>query len=159
MDHFQYRGDGLFAEVTAQAGSVFELSEVSRGAAFGDLDNDGDTDVVVVNNNGPVRLLLNQIGQDRNWVGLRLASQGRDMLGAEVVISRAGGTPVWRRAHTDSSYASASDPRVLIGLGDASEVGRVEVRWPDGTVEEWPEVRAGHYETLRQGEGRLIDDK
>ncbi len=148
---------GHFEEVTSEAGSVFELSELSRGAAFGDVDNDGDTDVVVVNNGGPVRLLLNQVGQDRNWVGLRLKSHGRDALGAEVVISPAdGGAPIWRRAHTDGSYASASDPRVLVGLGDAGDAVGVEVRWPDGTVEEWPGVEAGRYTTLRQGAGTVV---
>ena len=78
------------------------------------------------------------------------------MLGAEVLISRAGGDPVWRRVHTDGSYASASDSRVLAGLGDEGDVDRIEVRWPDGTLEEFTDVDTGRYETLRQGEGRLI---
>ncbi|MCP4200485.1 MAG: CRTAC1 family protein [bacterium] len=151
------RGAGRFEEVTARAGIVLELSEVSRGAAFGDVDNDGDTDVVVVNNNGPVRLLLNQIGQDRSWVGLRLEGRGRDMLGAEVLISPQGRPASWRRVHTDGSYASASDPRVLVGLGDAVAVGRIEARWPDGAAEEWLDIEAGSYTTLRQGEGSPLD--
>jgi hypothetical protein len=81
------------------------------------------------------------------------------MLGAEVVISRAGKAPIWRRVHTDGSYVSANDPRVLVGLGDVGDVGRVEVRWPDGIVEEWPDIEAGRYTTLHQGEGELIVDR
>ena len=65
-------GDGRFADVTAQAGPALALSEVSRGAAFGDIDNDGDTDVVIANAEGPVRLLINEIADDRSWLGLRL---------------------------------------------------------------------------------------
>ncbi len=156
---FRNPGTGKFEEITSQAGKVFELSEVSRGAAFGDVDNDGDTDVVVVNNNGPVRLLLNKIGrvgQNRPWVGVRAVGKDRDMLGAEVIVSRSEGPLLLRRVNTDGSYASASDPRVLVGLGEANNVRRVEVRWPDGTVEEWDGVKAGQYTTLRQGEGRVL---
>jgi len=84
-------------------------------------------------------------------------------LGAEVVVS-AGKKVAWRRVHTDGSYASANDPRVLLGLGDAQNAGennldRLEVRWPDGTLEEWSGVETGQYETLRQGEGTLINGK
>ena len=67
---FANLGDGHFADVSADSGTVFSLSEVSRGVAFGDIDNDGDTDLVVVNNNGPARLLLNQVGNRNPWLGL-----------------------------------------------------------------------------------------
>ena len=144
-----------FEEVSGRAGAVFELSEVSRGAAFGDVDNDGDTDVLVTNNAGPARLLINRVGQDRRWLGLRLVGGGveRDMLGAWVGVHRPGATALWRRVRTGGSYASAGDPRVLVGLGDSPEVSRVEVRWPDGRRETWPTPEVGRYTTLRQGEG------
>jgi hypothetical protein len=154
---FRNSGTGKFEEITSQAGKVFELSEVSRGAAFGDMDNDGDTDVVVVNNNGPVRLLLNQVKQNRPWVGVRAVGKGRDMLGAEVIVSRSQAPPLWRRVHTDGSYASASDPRVLVGLGAANEASGVVIRWPDGTTEKWSSIEAGQYTTLSQGDGRPIE--
>ena len=159
---FHNLGDGSFADVTAEAGAVFESSEVSRGAAFGDIDNDGDLDVVAVNSNAPTRLLLNQVGQDRSWLGLRLVAHNRDALGAQVLIHRPGAAPIWRHVHTDGSYASARDPRVLAGLGPGlgaganAAVSHVEVRWPDGTGERWADVRAGEYQTLVQGKGDAI---
>ena len=127
---FHNLGGGRFADVTAEAGAAFALSEVSRGAAFGDLDNDGDIDVVVTNNAGPVRLLVNEVGSRNRWLGLRLVGGDppRDMLGARVGVFRAGGPPLWRRARTDGSYASAHDPRVLVGLGSAASVERVAGR-------------------------------
>jgi hypothetical protein len=153
---FHNLGDGQFEEVSSASGEVFELSEVSRGAAFGDIDNDGDIDVVVGNSNGPVRLLLNQEGQKRSWLGLDLRQGDSHGLGAEVVVRRTDGVTVPRRVHTDGSYASASDPRVLIGLGDATSIDSVEVHWPDGSRERWTGIEVRRYTTLRQGEGQKI---
>jgi hypothetical protein len=140
-------------EVSAHAGPVFAQTEVSRGTAFGDVDNDGDTDVLILNNNGPARLLLNQIGNRQHWLGLRLvgAKEKRDMLGARVEILRKNKSSVWRRARTDGSYASANDPRILVGLGTADTVDAVRVHWPDGRMEAWNNVEVDRYTTLRQG--------
>ena len=165
-------GDGTFEDVTSQAGPALELSEVSRGAAFGDVDNDGDTDVVVANAEGPVRLLVNEMGQDRPWLGLRLVGDPpggprgggrpgrngiRDMPGARVEIVREGAPTLWRRARADGSYASANDPRVLAGLGDgAAPPALMRVTWPSGAVEEWSDVPIGRYTTLVQGTGRPL---
>jgi len=146
---------GVFEDVSARAGPAFELSEVGRGAAFGDVDNDGDTDVLVVNNAGPVRLLINRVGQDRRWIGLRLVTRdGRDALGAWAGVFASDGTTRFRRVRTAGSYASANDPRVLFGLGDATRVERVEVRWPDGSAEQWSDLPIDRYATLAQGTGR-----
>jgi hypothetical protein len=152
---FHNLGNGRFEETTSAAGDVFELSEVSRGAAFGDIDNDGDVDVVIGNSNGPVRLLLNQRGQDRAWLGIEVKTGGRHALGAIVLVSRTDGTVVSRRVHTDGSYASASDPRVLIGLGNAPTIAWIEVRWPDGLREKWTDVKPGRYTVLKRGQGRV----
>ncbi|MCY4028517.1 MAG: ASPIC/UnbV domain-containing protein, partial [Acidobacteria bacterium] len=129
---------------------------VSRGAAFGDVDNDGDTDVVVANDAGPVRLLINGIGNRNSWLGLRLlgSEAPRDMLGARVAIVLADGSTLWRRARSDGSYASANDPRVLAGLGPSAESPLVRVTWPSGRVEEWGDVPVGRYTTLTEGTGR-----
>jgi hypothetical protein len=151
---FRNLGDARFEDVTDRAGSVFTLSEVSRGAAFGDVDNDGDVDVVIVNNGGALRLLINEVGHDRSWVGLRLVDgSGRDALGAWVGVVPAGASPRWRRVRTAGSYASSHDPRVLVGLGDAASVERVEVVWPDGVRETFDGPPVGRYTELRQGGG------
>ena len=153
---FRNAGGGRFDDVTAEAGVVFGLSEVSRGAAFGDVDNDGDTDVVVANDAGLARLLVNEVGNRRHWIGLRLVgSDGkRDMLGARVVVLRADGSSLWRRARADGSYASANDPRVLVGLGESTEPVRVQVFWPSRRVEEWDDLPLDRYTTLKEGSGR-----
>ncbi|MEM7355335.1 MAG: CRTAC1 family protein, partial [Acidobacteriota bacterium] len=152
-------GTGVrFAEVTSQAGKVFELSEVSRGVAAGDVDNDGDADILLLNNNGPVRLLINQVGHAKPWIGLRLVAGEPDIdqLGAWVGVYRAGGSPIWRRVTTGGSFLSASDPRVLVGLGDSPRVERVVVRWPGGEQEQW-QPEANRYTTLRRGSGRPVE--
>jgi len=153
---FRNLGGARFEAATDRAGRVFELSEVSRGAAFGDVDNDGDTDVLVANAAGPVRLLLNRVGNGSHWLGLRLVDPAlrRDAFGARVEVVRPGGSSLWRRARADGSFASANDPRVLVGLGDSPAVSLIRVFWPDGEVEEWTDVPTGRYTTLTQGEGR-----
>ena len=137
-------GNGRFEEVSASAGAAFLLSEVGRGAAFGDIDNDGDTDIVISNNNGAVRLLINNVGNRKHWLGLQLVP------GARVAIVRKTGPTLWRRARVDGSYASANDPRVLVGLGDSTEAPTVRVTWPDGRTEEWPNVAIDRYTTLTE---------
>jgi enediyne biosynthesis protein E4 len=169
---------GRFAEVSAAAGPAFELLEVSRGAAFGDIDNDGDVDILVTNNGGPVRLLLNdtmpvrpwgrasalQAEPDReasgglaqgaaHWIQIALRSDSGNRLGAgaRVGITRGGEPVLWRRSRTDGSYLSASDGRVHAGLGRASRVDGFIVEWPDGLREAFPGTPADRLVTLRRG--------
>ncbi len=152
---FHNIGSDRFEDVTATAGSVFELSEVSRGLAFGDIDNDGDTDVLLENCNGRARLLINTISTANHWVGLRLVGgePPRDQIGAWVGVHREDKPVLWRRVRTDGGYASANDPRLLVGLGNDAAVDRVEVHWPDGSVEEWTGVAVDRYTTLTMGGG------
>ena len=153
---FRNLGNGRFDEVTRRSGPVFELSEVSRGAAFGDVDNDGDADVLVTNNDGRARLLINEVGHRNRWMGLRLVGGAgrRDMPGARVGVFRDEGPPLWRRARADGSYASANDPRVLVGLGGAVTVRRVRVVWPSGREEDWTDLPVNRWLTLEEGTGK-----
>lgn len=148
-------GSGRFEDVSGRAGSVFSLLEVGRGAAFGDIDNDGAIDVVLVNNSGPARLLMNNVGHRKPWIGFRMMGDKyhRDMLGTRVAVFRHGAPTLWRRVHTDGGYCSSSDPRVLFGLGDASEITKVQAHWVSGRMEEWTGVPLRKYTTLREGSG------
>jgi hypothetical protein len=159
---------GGFEDVTARAGAIFQRASVGRGAAFGDLDNDGRTDVVVANNSGPAELLMNEFVNGNHWIGIRAVSAAdvgraepnprghavRDAVGARVGIVRADGSTLWRRARAEGSYASANDPRVLAGLGRFATVTRVRIVWPDGRSEEWYDVPVDRYTMLEQGTGR-----
>ena len=158
MTNDLYRGDGRgrFEQVSEEGGAPFASMRVSRGAAVGDIDNDGDPDVVIGNDAGPLELLVND-GRNRNhWIGLRLLDTAgrRDMLGTRVTVERADGVTLHRRARSDGSYASASDPRVLAGLGSSSAPPRVRIRWPDGTVQDVGEVPVDRWTTVRQGRPR-----
>lgn len=160
---FHNNGRGGFTEIVAAAGDAFARLEVSRGTAFGDLDNDGDTDILFCNNNGRARLLLNQVGSQNRWFGARLldAKANRDALGARVEIVRektAQGNPpsLWRRARTDGGYLSAHDARLLVGLGNDARVAAVRVTWVSGNVEEWKNPPLGRYLTLREGTAPAI---
>jgi hypothetical protein len=153
---FHGLGGGKFEDATARAGDFITHPAVGRGVAMGDIDNDGDSDLLVTYNNGPVQLLENLGGQDHSWLGLRLVggTPQRDMVGAEVTAKLSDGRTVCRRAHTDGSYASASDPRILLGLGNGTTVSSLSVRWPDGKVEAFPVPATGKYTTLVAGKGQ-----
>ena len=149
-------GNGRFEDVSTKAGDAFALSEVGRGLAIADLDNDGGMDFVVANNNGRLRIFLNKVGGLRPWVGLRVLTGNRDAYGARVELRRHGGRTLWRRVHSDGSYLSASDPRLVIGLGEASKIDELVVHWVDGTVERFPPPTLRSYTTIAQGSGMLV---
>ena len=148
-------GGARFVDVSANGGSAFQSAEVNRGAAFGDVDNDGDVDVLVTTNGGPARLLLNHAANERDWLQVRLhgVADSRDGLGARVGVRRPDGTVLWRRAHTDGSYLSASDSRVHFGLGPNARIRDVVVEWRRGSRERWSNLRANQIVTVKQGTG------
>ena len=152
---YRNTGGGRFEDVSSRAGAAFKIADVGRGVAFGDLDNDGNTDILVANTNGKLRLLMNHASNQNHWVGLRLVGglKIRDMVGARVEIIRDGVPSIWRRARADGSYASSNDPRVLTGLGPSASSPRVKVTWPSGRVESFASVPIDRYTTLVEGAG------
>lgn len=129
----QYR-QRRFVDVSPSSGDVFRETWASRGAAFGDLDNDGDLDVVVTTCDGPAYLLRNEGGNRNRWIGVELhgTTANRPGLGAEIVLVTQSGRRHYNTSTTAGSYFSASDPRVFFGLGQEAGVRELRIRWPGG---------------------------
>lgn len=131
-------GPERFEEVLPRGGTAALLVHASRGAAFGDLDNDGGVDVVVVNRDAPTYVLSNRLVGRGDWLLVRVLDEhGRDAIGASLTL-RAGGRVLRREVRTALGYASASDPRVHFGLGTGTTIEDLEVQWVDGGVESVP---------------------
>jgi hypothetical protein len=139
---YRNTGNGRFDEIGARAGEVFELSGVGRGAAFGDMDNDGDVDVLVFNSNGPARLLINEIGSLEPWIGFQ-GTPGAGLLAIDADAARQA-----HRFATDGSYASANDSRVILGAGFAAEGVRYQKIRGDGKKTVLQGLAPRHYYTL-----------
>ena len=132
---------------------------VSRSVIVGDLDNDGDADAIVTNNESPVQILFNRVGQDAFWIGFRLQDvHGRDALGATITLQNGDSSQhseQHKQVRTDGGYLSARDPRALFGLGNTEpEAVQVQVLWPSQRCELWEGLAAGSYHVLTEGEGK-----
>ncbi len=123
--------EGKLKNVSAAAGPVFSRAFPARGLAIGDFDNDGRPDVLVGNNGGPPLLLRNNVSNSNHWLGIRLEGTrcNRDAIGAKITWS-AGGVTRHRLKNNGGSYLSSHDPRELLGLGPATKVDWLEIRWP-----------------------------
>lgn len=137
-------GQGQFVEVLDDE-FVLDI-EVSRGVAFADLDNDGDIDVLVANNGGPLRVFENVKADGNNWIGLTV--KDRDSYAIHAKLSIVGEPCVSRIVRTDGSYASANDPRVVFGLGKTVEEPKISVTWPDGEAQTFGPLAINQYHVL-----------
>ena len=144
-----------FQEVPPATGSGLALVILARGAAFGDLFNDGHIDVVLNNMDSVPALLRNVVKNGNHWIALKLvggAKSPRDAIGAAVLLT-AGGVRQRADVVSGGSYGSSSDPRVHFGLGPASKIERVEIRWPDGKKEDFAVSGVDRIVTVVEGQG------
>ena len=133
---FHNQGNGTFQEVSLHAGPYFQGAAVSRGALFGDYDNDGGIDMLVTQSNGPVTLLRNETGAQHNWIRIKTVGviSNRNGIGTRVTLSAGGHTQI-REINPGASYLSSHDARLHFGLGINTKVDRLEVRWRSGVVQ------------------------
>jgi hypothetical protein len=151
---FLNMGKGQFQEVSREAGPWFAIPHVGRGAAFGDLDNDGDLDILLIPNEGPASLLINDGANRGNWLQIRLIGRrsNRDGIGARIDVTADQRT---QRAEVRSaySYCSANDLRAHFGLGAATRASKVEIHWPSGQVDTFTDLAANRVYTITEGQG------
>jgi enediyne biosynthesis protein E4 len=155
---FRNLGNGKFEELTDQAGPAILEPHASRGAAFGDFDNDGDVDVLILNLNEPPSLLRNDVTGANHWIKLKLigTKSNRSAIGARVTARYAGKLQV-QEVLSQASFYSVNDLRLHFGLGTAEKVD-LEIRWPNGTVEKIPNAPRDRFLTIKEGAGIVKND-
>src|SRR5499427_2032520 len=148
-------GDSRFADVTDRLGPPATTPKAGRGAAFGDFDNDGQIDVAIANVNDQPDLFRLKGDPANHWITVKLVGvqSNRDAIGARV-HAVAGGVQQWQEVRGGGSYLSQNDFRVHFGLGAATRVDRLDVRWPNGLEESWERLDVDRFHTLKEGSGR-----
>jgi enediyne biosynthesis protein E4 len=156
---FRNLGDGRFEELIEEAGPGVAAAHSSRGCAFGDFDNDGDVDVLVMNMNEPPSLLRNDVSGDGHWLKVLLTGvqSNRSAIGARVTVRYAGRTQA-QEVTAQSSFYSANDRRLHFGLGTATAAD-LTIRWPNGGMEEIRSVPANQLVVIREGAGIVRKEK
>ena len=150
---FRNLGGGRFEPATAKLGAEFNRPIVARGAAYGDIDRDGDLDVLLTSNHGPAYLFRNDGGNRNRWLCVRTVGtkSNRDGLGAVVRVTSASGKQ-WQMVRSGSSYCSQSDLALTFGLGKDPKA-TVEIEWPSGQKQRLADVAAGQLVTVEEGKG------
>ncbi len=156
---FRNLGGGKFEELIESAGPAITAAHCSRGCAFGDFDNDGDIDILIVNMNEPPSLLRNDVTGNNHWIKVKLegVQSNRGAVGARVTARYAGRTQA-QEVLSQSSFYSANDSRLHFGLGTA-DFADLEIRWPNGGVEKIPRVAANRLIFVKEGAGIVKEDR
>ena len=151
--------DGTFTEIAAQFGSIFTENHASRGVAFGDIDNDGDIDILIADLDGPPQLLRNDGGNANNSILIKTVGvkSNRDGIGARVKVV-AGDLVQVDEVRSGDSYLSQSDMRLHFGLEKRTKIDSIEVRWPSGAVDKINGVGVNRIITIKEGQGK-VDEK
>jgi enediyne biosynthesis protein E4 len=151
---FRNCGHGIFQNVSDRLGPDFQLARVSRGAAIGDFDNDGDLDILVSNNGQAPQLLRNDGGNANHWLEILLigTKSNRDGVGARVKVS-AGDLVLYDQRKGGMSYQSAQDPRLHFGLGQRSKIDEIEILWPSGMVTKLSNLKSDQIVAVEEGTG------
>jgi enediyne biosynthesis protein E4 len=154
---FRNLGNGVFEELVSQAGPGVASAHCSRGCAFGDFDNDGDIDILIINLNEPPSLLRNDVSGKANWIKIKLEStkSNRSAIGARVLVHYGGKTQA-QAVLSQSSFFSCNDPRIHFGLGNVSSV-ELEVYWPNGLHESFSKISANQLITIKEGVGLVAN--
>ncbi len=149
--------DGTFSDISASAGSGITTAASSRGLAVGDLWNEGRMSAVISNMNAAPSLLVNQIRTPNHWIAIRTVGtkSNRDGIGARILV-KTGSRILVDEVRSGSSYISNSDMRVHFGLGAATKIERVEIRWPSGLVERFGDLPVDAIHTLKEGSGAAV---
>jgi enediyne biosynthesis protein E4 len=156
---FRNLGDGKFEQLIEEAGPGISATHASRGVAFGDFDNDGDVDILVMNQNELPSLLRNDVTGKNHWLKVKLigTTSNRSAIGARVT-AKYGGKQQARVVLGQSAYLSVSDRRLHFGLG-ANEAADLEIRWPNGGRESFVKVAADHLVIIKEGAGIVNSEK
>jgi len=150
-------GNGKFEELLGEAGPAIAEPHVSRGCAFGDFDNDGDLDILIINLNEPPSLLRNDIAPGNHWLKVKLIGtiSNRSAIGSRVLVTAADKTQT-QELQSQSSFLSSNDPRLHFGLGSATRAA-IRIRWPNGQWQTLPEVRGDQLVTVKEATGIVAD--
>jgi len=151
-------GNGQYKDISVGQDFISISQKVSRGLLVGDIDNDGDTDLIVTNDNAQPQVLLNNKISKNHWIGFNVTGDLAEVaaIGTTITLKIADKKSIVRRSHRDGSYASSNDPRILFGLNKNVNAQSIDVEWMDGSHERWDALVVDKYHLIKKGTGTKI---